>query len=600
MNYLIQKKNILIAILFVVSFVISPNFVNAQYYSYDSYTPSYGYDSYSSDYGYDSYSSSYDSGSYSSSYDYDSYTPDYSYDSYTSDYSYDSYTPDYSYDSYTSDYSYDSYTSDYSYDSYTSDYSYNDYSDTYSSAYSNSYDNYSYPTYAYDYSNNTSCYGSGCSSSSSSKSLSVQCVVSDTSIKAGESVTYTAKVSGGTSPFSYDWSGSVDSSSKSVTKKYSSSGTYNASVKVTDDRGRTAYDDCSSVSVSKTTTSTNNLSVQCVVSDTSIKEGESVTYTANVSGGNSPYTYDWNGSVNSSSRSVSIKYSNDGTYSASVTVKDEDGKTASDNCATVHVSNTTNDSSNFGVQCVVSDTSVDEGDYVTFTAEVSGNTSPYTYDWNGDVNSTSKSVKTRFNDGSYDVSVTVKDKNGKSITDDCATVNVGSNNDNNNDNLDVQCKVSDSSVDDGDYVTVSVDINDGNSPYDITWSGDTGDFRSFNKSDDSQKVRVDTSSSRIELEVTVEDDDGNEESDTCIIRIGDDYSSGSYNDGELSGLSSVFLSQVPYTGSEDVLKTIGFIVGLLIWSAIIATVLLRNKNKKEISSKAAAFKEANKLKKFSN
>ena len=257
-----------------------------------------------------------------------------------------------------------------------------------------------------------------------------------------------------------------------------------------------------------------------------------------------------------------------------------------------------NNNNNFDVNCEVSDTSVDEGDYVTFTANVSGGNSPFTYDWNGDINSNSQSVRARFNDGSYSASVTVRDNNGRTASDTCSTVRVS----NNNSNLDVQCEISDTSVNDGDYVDVDVNIDGGNSPYDITWSGDTGDFYSFNRYDDSQRVRVDTNSDRINLKVTVEDDDGNEESDTCTINVGVNYSnySNSYNDGQLSGLSSVFLSQVPYTGPEDILKTIGFIVGLLIWSAIIATVLLRKRNRKEVSSKATAFKEANKLKKFSN
>ena len=568
MTHIFIKKNIFNLAILVGFVFIAPGFVNAQYYydtgyadytydtgyadySYDTGYADYTYDTGNYDYTYDTgnYDYTYDTGNYDYTYDtgnydytYDTGNYDYTYDTGNYDYTYDTGNYDYTYDTGNYDYTYDTGNYDYTYDTgYYDDFSYPDYTDyiDYSEEpyYSypeddyyypevDYYQDYSYPTYSYNYSSNSSCYGSGCSSNSTSH------------------------------------------------------------------------------------TTTKKLSVQCVVSDTSIKEGESVTYTANVSGGNSPYTYDWSGSVNSSSRSTTIKYSNDGTYRAYITVTDDDGRTASDECATVHVSNTTNNPTSFGVQCVVSDTSVEEGDYVTFTAEVSGNTSPYTYDWNGDVNSSSKSVRARFNDGSYDVSVTVKDKNGKSITDDCATVRVTSDDEDDDDDdnddeddLEVQCVVSDSSLEDGDSVTVSVDIDGGNSPFDIQWDGDTDEFEDFDDEDNSQRVRIDSNQSRIELEVTVEDDDGNEDSDTCIIRLDDDDSGSNYrstNDGELSGLSSVFLSQVPYTGSEDVLKVIGFIVGLLIWSAIVATVLLRNKNRKEISSKAQAFKEANKLKKFSN
>ncbi len=219
-------------------------------------------------------------------------------------------------------------------------------------------------------------------------------------------------------------------------------------------------------------------------------------------------------------------------------------------------------------------------------------------------------MRVRFNDeGRYDASITVRDSKGRTATDNCDTVRVNpKDNDNNTDDLDVQCKVSDTRVEDGDYVNIGVDIDGGDSPYSIKWSGDTDEFDRFDKGDNSQRVRIDTNQSRIELKVTVTDDDGKKESDTCVIRVDNEDNDDDDNDvrvigntdGDLAGLSSVFLSQVPYTGSEDILKTFGFIFGLLIWGAIVATVILRNKNRKEISSKASAFKEANRLKKFSN
>ena len=65
-------------------------------------------------------------------------------------------------------------------------------------------------------------------------------------------------------------------------------------------------------------------------------------------------------------------------------------------------------------------------------------------------------------------------------------------------------------------------------------------------------------------------------------------------EGELAGLTSVYLDQVPYTGTEDVLKVAGFISLILIWSAAVAAYFLKDYKKKRVSNKIQAFKEANK------
>jgi len=553
-NALNRKLNIFLIVIFAISIVV-PFTVSADYYdgdySYSGYNydvPSYGYGGYNystPDYSYSGYN--YDVPDYSySGYNYD--VPDYSY----SGYNYD--VPDYSYSGYNYDYP------DYSYSGYNYDYEdYADYGYDDNYSYYGNYSTPSYVTYNYGY----TCSSSGCTGSQNqSQSQTQSVVVRNTNLNN------------------------------------------NNNEVVIIDRGNNSGGGNNGGG-----NNTETLRVICEVSDTSVEEGDYVTFTANVTGGRSPYTYDWNGDVDSTGRSVQVRFNNSGTYDASITVRDSNGRTASDDCLTVRVSDDDDDNNDrdLDVICEVSDTSVEEGDYVTFTARVSGGNSPFRYDWNGDVDSTGRSVQVRFDDnGTYRASITVRDDDGDTATDTCDTVRVSDDDDDNNDNddLNVQCKVSDYSADDGDYVTVSVDINDGRSPYNITWSGDTRDFRSFDRNDESQRVRIDTNSDRIELEVKVRDRSGNEDSDDCVIRIGN-YSSGgsnyrNNNDGELSGLSSVFLSQVPYTGSEDILKTLGFIAGLLIWSAIVGVVLLRKKNRKELSSKAQAFKEANRLQKVSN
>jgi hypothetical protein len=168
----------------------------------------------------------------------------------------------------------------------------------------------------------------------------------------------------------------------------------------------------------------------------------------------------------------------------------------------------------------------------------------------------------------------------------------------NNDDLEVQCEVSDSRIEEGDRVTIEVDIDGGDGPYDIQWSGDDDEIDDFDDNDRSQRVRIDDEGT-YRLRVTVEDDDGNRDSDTCTIRVGED--DGDINvlsntDGQLAGLSSVYLNQVPYTGPEDNLKIFGFISLILIWSALVAFYLLKDRQKKQVSNRIQAFKEANRAK----
>ena len=93
-------------------------------------------------------------------------------------------------------------------------------------------------------------------------------------------------------------------------------------------------------------------------------------------------------------------------------------------------------SSNLRVSCDVSDTSVEEGDRVTFEADVSGGYPPYDYEWNGDIDGDDDTERVRFDDnGRYDVEVTVTDSRGNEDSDDCSTVRVG---DGNNDDTDIR------------------------------------------------------------------------------------------------------------------------------------------------------------------
>ena len=257
------------------------------------------------------------------------------------------------------------------------------------------------------------------------------------------------------------------------------------------------------------------------------------------------------------------------------------------------------------VNCKVSDTSIDEGDRVTFTADVSGGDSPYDYDWSGGTEGEDENddqITVRYDDyGSYYVRVTVRDDDGNTASDTCPTVHVDEHNNNNNDDLEVVCRVSDTSIEEGDRVTFTADVDGGNSPYDYDWSGDT---EGEDDNDDQITVRYDDDG-HYEVKVTVRDDDGDRYTDYCpVVKVSRDSNdnnniniitttTGGVPTGQLSSLSSVYLSQVPYTGPAEIMKGIGFVAGILVFSSLIAYLLFGNRKKTAVSKKVSDFKESN-------
>ncbi|MDP3902045.1 MAG: PKD domain-containing protein, partial [bacterium] len=88
--------------------------------------------------------------------------------------------------------------------------------------------------------------------------IDVSCTPSLSSATTGENVRFTSRITGGTSPFTYKWTGSdglsvtnssVTQTTSSVTKSYSTTGTKTAKVEVTDKNSKKADDTCT-VSIS--------------------------------------------------------------------------------------------------------------------------------------------------------------------------------------------------------------------------------------------------------------------------------------------------------------------------------------------------------------
>jgi len=111
-------------------------------------------------------------------------------------------------------------------------------------------------------------------------------------------------------------------------------------------------------------------------SKTSAKLGESVKFTASVTGGKAPFRYSWTGDVTGQGASATMKADEAGSQTIGVTVTDTDGRTATKS-VTVNVAGA------FAVNLTADKTSVYPGDTVTAKASASAGKAPYTYKWSG-------------------------------------------------------------------------------------------------------------------------------------------------------------------------------------------------------------------------
>lgn len=133
-----------------------------------------------------------------------------------------------------------------------------------------------------------------------------------------------------------------------------------------------------------------------------------VDFTADASGGTSPYSFSWNFGDGSSSseQNTSHTYSDAGTYTVTLTVTDSNSSQASDSLiitASAPALSATASASPISGEVPLT---------VSFTASVSGGTTPYSYSWNfGDDNSSSEQnpSHTYSDAGTYTITLTVTD-----------------------------------------------------------------------------------------------------------------------------------------------------------------------------------------------
>ncbi len=259
-------------------------------------------------------------------------------------------------------------------------------------------------TYTVTVTDSNGCIGTGVSSVSVNPALSVGIVSNQTVFCANGTINLTAQVSGGSGSYNYSWTGPNGYSSTGTSVNIPNvtplnGGTYQ--LIVTDSSGCQASD---SVFIEVSS----EIIVSVTPSISSICYGSQINLNANVSGGSGTYSYSWSGPNGFTSTINPINISNvttanTGTYT--VTVTDSNGCFSTD---TANVS--VGSQLNLSVQ--PSSVVLCPGSNLNLTADVSGGSGRYTYNWTGPNGFTSNlqtltiNNVSSLNSGTYNISVT--------------------------------------------------------------------------------------------------------------------------------------------------------------------------------------------------
>ncbi len=168
--------------------------------------------------------------------------------------------------------------------------------------------------------------------SSASGSPTVTLSASPPSITLGATTTLTGSVSGGTTPYTYTWTGlpggctSANLASLSCTP--TATGTFSITLKVTDAHGNVGQ---GSVTLTVTPSSGGSPSVSLAANPSSVAVNKATSLTGTVSGGTAPFTYAWTGlppgCTSQNSATLSCTPTTAGTYTVTLTVTDSKGNT---------------------------------------------------------------------------------------------------------------------------------------------------------------------------------------------------------------------------------------------------------------------------------
>ena len=305
---------------------------------------------------------------------------------------------------------------------------------------------------------------------------------------SGQAVTFSVTASGGTGSNTYQWyqNGSTVGSNSSSYAPSLSVGSYSIYVKVTDSVGVSVQ----SSTLSQTVNPDPTVSISSSQNPTDVSN--TVEFTSSVSGGTPGYSYSWSADGNSyTTQDINVSFSNSGSYSISLTVKDAAGESVTQSLTeTVNSDPTVTASSNVS--------SADIGYPIGFSSSPSGGSDGYTYSWtiNSNQVSTSGDFSYSFSSsGSYTVTVTVTDGVGQTAS---ASVSITVN-----PNPTISISSSQNPTDAGNSVTFSSSESGGTGTITYAWY--------VNGASEGSGVQLSytfSSSGTYEIKLTVTDVDG--------------------------------------------------------------------------------------------
>ena len=184
--------------------------------------------------------------------------------------------------------------------------------------------------------------GGGGGGGNATDPLTVQAILADIDQDATSTVVFETSIDGGTSPYTCEWDLGDNTTSDicNVSYIYENPGEYIATVTVTDATNQTASDDTESFTITNTTggggggNATDPLTVQAILADYDPDATPVVSFEASIEGGTPPYTCQWDlgdGTTIDECDGPSYTYREPGEYTATLTVTDATGQTASDN-----------------------------------------------------------------------------------------------------------------------------------------------------------------------------------------------------------------------------------------------------------------------------
>ena len=390
--------------------------------------------------------------------------------------------------------------------------------------------------------------------------LVVSCVANPSTINVGGTINWTATATGGTGSYVYIWSNPGQFNGNPFPKTYTTAGAKTATVSVTSGN-QTKTASCSGTVVTTPIT----LTVSCSASPSTVNKNETIIWSASASGGNSIYTYSWSGTdgLSGNGQSVNKNYPYTGTKNALVTVTSNNVTRTASCSATV-----TEDVIPLTVSCSPSSSSVKKYTGVYWNAYVSGGNGGYSYSWSGTdglYGSGSSVYKNYSNTGSKTANVNVT-SNGQSVSASCY---LDVYDDYNPTYLEGSCSASPYNSQVGTNVSWNASAYGGNGNYYYSWSGTDGLYGNgqyISKSYYAPGYKTAT--------VTISSN-GQSITRTCNTNVSQVLAYTQTND--LPTLTSVYLSEVPYTGIEDNFQLLAFLLGLIGFSALLAYLFIRRK-----------------------